>query len=102
MVAAVGTVAVFSTGLLPTERGWPAAARLGAAWALGFAAVTVATAVTATATATVFVLRLPALEIALRGNVFVAVVVGGAAGTLAGLVPLRPRVRSHGVSPRRR
>jgi hypothetical protein len=88
--------------MLTTERGWPAAARLGAALAAGCAAVTVATAVTATATATVFVLQLPAVGIALRGNVFAATVVGAVVGTLAGLVPVRPRVGTHGVSPRGR
>ncbi|GIJ67630.1 hypothetical protein Voc01_025470 [Virgisporangium ochraceum] len=107
-VAVVGPVAVLSMGVLTTERGWPAAARLGAAVAAGFAGVTVATAATATATATVFVVRLPAMEMALRGTVFVAVLVGAVAGTIAGLVPWpfrvpSPfRVRTHGVPPRRR
>jgi hypothetical protein len=100
-------IGMFATGviamrMLTTERGWPAAARLGAALAAGCAAVTVATAATATATATVFVIQLPAAGIALRGNVFAAIVVGAVAGTLAGLVPVPPRVRTHGVPPRRR
>ncbi|GAA0910996.1 hypothetical protein [Virgisporangium aurantiacum] len=100
-------IVMFATGvilmrILTPERGWPGAARLGVALAAGSAAVTAATAATATATATVFVIQLPAAGIALRGNVFVAVLVGAAVGTLAGLVPVPPRVRTHGVPPRRR
>jgi hypothetical protein len=92
--------------VLTPERGWPGAARLGVALAAGSAAVTVATAATASATATLFVIQLPAVGIALRGNVFVAALVGGAVGAavgmLAGLVPVPPRVRTHGVPPRGR
>lgn len=94
-------VAVLATRWHTTERGWPTAARLGAAWALGLAAAAGATGVSATATATVFVISLPAAEIALRGNVFVALLIGGAAGTLVGLLPPL-RVWTHGIPARRR